>query len=158
MKDMEKKTSTIMMEGSCPERRVLTSWKFWGFIAGALFVAVCEAIEGHWLCVIWVFIATMYCFLADLFKEYSDDFRELSAERRRKSLNRSVIICVITSMICCFVPSSKTAMAIWGVGSVIDYVQENESLKELPDKCVKALEVWADSLNEEEKEEKEERK
>lgn len=82
----------------------------------------------------------------------------MSAERRRKSLNRSVIICVITSMICCFVPSSKTAMAIWGVGSVIDYVQENESLKELPDKCVKALEVWADSLNEEEKEEKEERK
>lgn len=80
MKDMEKKTSTIMMEGSCPERRVLTSWKFWGFIAGALFVAVCEAIEGHWLCVIWVFIATMYCFLADLFKEYSDDFRELSAD------------------------------------------------------------------------------
>lgn len=78
-----------------------------------------------------------------------EDEHLMSAERRRKHLNRSVIICIITSMICCFVPSSKTAMAIWGVGSVIDYVQENQSLKELPDKCVKALEVWADSLNEE---------
>lgn len=76
----------------------------------------------------------------------------MSAERRRKLLNRSVIICIITSLICSFVPSSKTAMAIWGVGSVIDYVQENESLKELPDKCVKALEAWADSLIEEGKE------
>lgn len=74
----------------------------------------------------------------------------MSAERRRKHLNRSVIICIITSLICSFVPSSKTAMVIWGVGSVIDYVQENESLKELSDKCVKALEAWADSLIEEE--------
>jgi hypothetical protein len=76
----------------------------------------------------------------------------MSAERRQKILNVSVIICIITTLICSFVPSSKTAMTIWGVGSVIDYVQENNSLKELPDKCLKALEVWADSLNEEEKE------
>lgn len=76
----------------------------------------------------------------------------MSAEWRRKLLNRSVIICIITSLICSFVPSSKTAMTIWGVGSVIDYVQENNSLREFPDKCLKALEVWADSLNEEEKE------
>lgn len=81
-----------------------------------------------------------------------DDELMMSAELRRKILNRSVIICVITSLICCFVPSSKAALTMWGVGAVIDYVQENESLKELPDKCVKALEFWADSLNEEGKE------
>jgi hypothetical protein len=81
-----------------------------------------------------------------------DDELMMSAELRRKILNRSVIICMICSLICCFVPSSKTALTMWGVGAVIDYVQENESLKELPDKCVKALESWADSLNEEEKE------
>jgi hypothetical protein len=74
----------------------------------------------------------------------------MSAERRRKLLNRSVIICIITSLICSFVPSSKTAMTIWGAGTVIDYVQDNDSLQQLPDKCVKALEAWADSLTEEE--------
>ena len=77
---MEEKTITIKMKGPRPELRVLKSWKFWGFIACAHLVAFCGAIDGNWLCVIWVFIATMYCFLADLFKEYSDDFRELSAD------------------------------------------------------------------------------
>lgn len=77
MKDSEK---TIKMKGPRPERRVLKRWKFWAFIACALLVAVCEAIDGNWLCVIWVIIAATYNFFADLFKEYSDDFLELSAD------------------------------------------------------------------------------
>ena len=80
-----------------------------------------------------------------------EDELMMSAERRKKIWNRSTIICMISALVCCFVPSSKTAMTIWGVGTVIDYVQDNETLQELPDKCVKALEAWADSLNEEER-------
>ena len=68
------------MKGASPLRRVLKIWPFWAFIAGALLVAVCEAIDGNWLCVIWVVIAATYYFFADLFKEYSDDFLELSAD------------------------------------------------------------------------------
>ena len=77
---MEEKTITIMMKGPRPERRVLKSWEFWAFIACALLVAVCEAIDGNWFCVIWVIIAASFNFFADLFKEYSDDFQELSAD------------------------------------------------------------------------------
>lgn len=92
-----------------------------------------------------VIIFMAFCRLID-----GDDELLMSAERRRKILKHSTIICIITGLICSFVPSSKTAMTIWGVGTVIDYVQENETLQELPDKCVKALEIWADSLNENE--------
>ncbi len=77
---MEEKTITIKMKGARPELRVLKSWKFWAFIAGALLVAVCEAIDENWFCVIWVIIAATSKFFADLFKEYSDDFMELSAD------------------------------------------------------------------------------
>jgi hypothetical protein len=49
-----------------------------------------------------------------------------------------------------FTPSTKEMMLIWGLGNTVDYIQENETVKELPDKCVKALEAWADSLIEEE--------
>ena len=75
---MEEKTITIKMKGPRPERRVLKSWKFWAFIAGALLVAVREAIDENWICVIWVIIAATHYFLAELFKAYSDDFMELS--------------------------------------------------------------------------------
>ena len=77
---MEEKTITIKMKGPSPERRVPKSWNSWAFIACALLVAVCEAIDGNRLCVIWVVIAAIYQFFADLFKAYSDDLMELSAD------------------------------------------------------------------------------
>ena len=77
---MEEKTIKIKKEGPRPERRVLKSWNFWAFIACALLVAVCEAIDGNWLCVVWVIIAATNQFFTDLFKAYSDDFHELSID------------------------------------------------------------------------------
>lgn len=77
---MEEKTITIKMNGERPERRVLKRWNFWAFTACALLVAVCEAIDGNWICVIWVIIAATYNFFSDLFKAYSDDFLELSTD------------------------------------------------------------------------------
>ena len=77
---MEEKTITIKMKGPRPERRLLKSWNFWAFIACDLFIAVIVAIDGNWICVVWVIIAAIYHFFADLFKEYSDDFQELSAD------------------------------------------------------------------------------
>ena len=49
-------------------------------------------------------------------------------------------------------PTTKEAMLIWGVGTTIDFIQENETVQQLPDKCVNALNAWVDSLNEEKKE------
>ena len=40
---------------------------------------------------------------------------------------------------------------IWGVDRTINYVKYNDTAQQLPDKCIKALEKWVDSLNEEEK-------
>ena len=54
---------------------------------------------------------------------------------------------VISSLIFVFVPSTKEALLIWGVGSTIDYIQENETAKQLPDKCINALNDWVESLN-----------
>ena len=54
---------------------------------------------------------------------------------------------VISSLIFVFVPSTKEALLIWGVGSTIDYIQENETAKQLPDKCINALNDWIESLS-----------
>lgn len=54
---------------------------------------------------------------------------------------------VISSIIFVFVPSTKEALLIWGVGSTIDYIQENETAKQLPDKCINALNDWVESLS-----------
>lgn len=54
---------------------------------------------------------------------------------------------VISSLIFVFVPSTKEAVLIWGVGSTIDFLQENETAKQLPDKCIDALNDWVESLS-----------
>jgi hypothetical protein len=56
---------------------------------------------------------------------------------------------VISSLIFVFVPSTKEAVLIWGVGSTIDYIQDNETVKQLPDKCINALNDWVESLSDE---------
>ena len=50
-----------------------------------------------------------------------------------------------------FIPTTQDALMIYGVGGTIDYVKSNEKVKELPDKCIEALDKWVDSLNEENK-------
>ena len=74
----------------------------------------------------------------------------MSAAKRRKILLCSSVSFVVFTLGATFTPSTKEMMLIWGLGNTVDYIQENETLKELPDKCVKALEAWADSLIEEE--------
>ena len=54
---------------------------------------------------------------------------------------------VISSLTFVFVPSTKEALLIWGVGSTIDFLQENETAKQLPDKCIDALNDWVESLS-----------
>lgn len=79
-----------------------------------------------------------------------DDELIMSSVKRKAILRICGIALAISTVIWVFIPSSKEAMMIWGIGQTLDYIQENESIKELPDKCVKALENWVDSLIEEE--------
>ena len=44
-------------------------------------------------------------------------------------------------------PTTKEAMLIFGVGSTIDYLSENEVAKQIPDNCIKALNEWVESLS-----------
>ena len=72
------------------------------------------------------------------------------AEEAKKAIGwviGSFTTLVISSLIFVFVPSTKEAVLIWGVGSTIDYIQENETAKQLPDKCINALNDWVESLS-----------
>lgn len=62
----------------------------------------------------------------------------------------SFIIGAISLIIVAFTPTKEDLLLIYGLGPTIDYIQDNEKVKELPDKCVEALSKWADSLDKEE--------
>lgn len=56
---------------------------------------------------------------------------------------------IISTLVITFVPSKRELYIIYGVGGTIDYLKDNPIAKELPDKCIKALDTWVDNLNKE---------
>lgn len=73
-------------------------------------------------------------------------------EKQEKSLNitaASSIVVILCALLTIMIPSKKELYVIYGVGGTIEYLKSNPNAKEIPDKCIKALERWADSVNEE---------
>lgn len=67
---------------------------------------------------------------------------------------RFIFVTIITCLINFFIPTTNEALMIYGVGGTIDYIKSNETAKQLPDKCIKALDKWVNNLNEEKQENK----
>lgn len=87
-------------------------------------------------------------YLATKDDSFIDDYwKELWAKLFKYCFPSSIIV----SLLFTFTPTTKEALMIWGVGGTIDYVKSNETAKQLPDKCIEALDKWVDSLNDDNK-------
>jgi hypothetical protein len=65
----------------------------------------------------------------------------------KKYFITAVVIAVLSGVGLVFVPKTNEALLIYGVGTTINYVDNNETIKQLPDKAVQALDKYLDSLN-----------
>ena len=63
---------------------------------------------------------------------------------------RFAIAFFVSVFINTFIPTTNEALLIYGVGGTIDYIKSNDTAKQLPDKCVKALDKYLDNINKEE--------
>jgi len=87
---------------------------------------------------------------------YDDDNFDLDDEgvqKMRKYFKRMIIISLIVfisvSTINTFIPSTKDAYVIYGVGGTFDYLKTNDRAKQLPDKVVMAIDSYLNSKIEE---------
>ena len=79
-----------------------------------------------------------------LFTYLMDIEENIPREALAKWRKLSIITFVISLPLTCLVPNSKQAITILAVGSTIEYVQNNESIKQLPDKTVDCLNKFID--------------
>jgi preprotein translocase subunit SecY len=75
-----------------------------------------------------------------------DDIATIGAN----TLKLSTLTLIIGTLIIVFVPTTKEALLIYGVGNTIEYIKSNEKAQQLPDKCIDALDAWVEELNKEE--------
>lgn len=69
---------------------------------------------------------------------------------------RCAIVFFVSVFMNLFIPTTNEALLIYGVGGTIDYIKSNDTAKQLPTKCIKALDKWVENLNEEKKQDKKE--
>lgn len=95
-------------------------------------------------------VLAIVCYLAliIIYGDYSEDTWQKS--KLRKFINSMVVVFSISGIIYTITPTTGEAYLIYGVGSTIDYIQDNPKAKQLPDKCIDALSRWVDNLNKEE--------
>ena len=56
----------------------------------------------------------------------------------------SIPVSIIFSLLMIFIPTTKQGFLIYGLGGTVDYIKQNPTAKQLPDKCIKALDKWVD--------------
>ena len=93
---------------------------------------------------------------AENYKEYHGCWDEYMREYKKwmRNAKRFAVIFFVSVFINIFIPTTNQALLIYGVGGTIDYIKSNDTAKQFPDKCVKALDKWVDNLNEEKQENK----
>ena len=101
---------------------------------------------------ILLFVAKISKINAENDEENCEDWNEYM--QRYKECMRyakiGVIVFLVSVFINIFIPTTKQALLIYGVGGTIDYIKSNDTSKQLPDKCVKALDKYLDNLTKEE--------
>ena len=75
-----------------------------------------------------------------------DDAREC-AKNVRKRLIAFVVILPISVIGLVFVPTTNDALIIYGVGGTLEWVRDNDNVKQIPDKAVEALSLYLDNIN-----------
>lgn len=88
-------------------------------------------------------IAVIVCFIRWIDNEIKNG--------KAKHFVISIFVSLLLMIALVLIPSTKDALLIWGVGGTIDYIKSNDTAKQLPDKCIKALDKFVDEymLNEE---------
>lgn len=67
-----------------------------------------------------------------------------------KIVKRSILILGFSLLGVIFLPNTKQAYMIWGLGGTIDYIKSNETVQKLPDKTIQCLDKFLNKyLNEE---------
>lgn len=75
-----------------------------------------------------------------------DSYDDEDNIRRKKYLWATGIIGSIMTLISIFTPSKADMYAIYGIGGTIDYIRQDSIGQQLPDKCIKAIDLYLDDM------------
>ena len=73
-----------------------------------------------------------------------------NTEIAKRIFKYGIIVFSIVCPLLIMTPNTKQGLMIYGIGGTIDYIKQNPTARQLPDKCINALDKWVTGLAEEE--------
>lgn len=107
-----------------------------------------DSLQGFFMSLLFI---SMMCLFFLFLIPFSNEYSKEECKKRGIYIKRmiSIIIMISSMVILVFIPSSSEAYRIMGIGGTIDYIRENETARKIPDKCIKALDLFMDKIIEE---------
>lgn len=99
------------------------------------------------ICTILLIMAIVILFINILASD--DEDQRAKSQKWLKKLFCSLPFFILTLI---FIPSTKDALLIYGLGGSIDYIKGNDTAKKLPEKAVMALDKYLEELSKDKKE------
>ena len=115
-------------------------------------ILICISVSSSFVLIVSFYLALSSRDDAETYKEYHRCWDEYMREYKKwmRNAKRCAVIFFVSVFINIFIPTTKQALLIYGVGGTIDYIKSNDTSKQLPDKCVKALDKYSDNLTKDE--------
>lgn len=77
---------------------------------------------------------------------YDNCAAKIITERAKLKGKKILTFGLICAFLACIVPNKKDCYAIFGVGTVLNYVNNNDEAKQIPDNAMKAVNRYLESL------------
>ena len=88
-------------------------------------------------------IAFVVCVIFYFMSKDEDSYFPLTSKSIAKFIRFTIFpILVISTIGNTFIPDTKTLYVIYGVGGTLDYLKENKTAKQIPDKAILALDKY----------------
>jgi len=98
----------------------------------------------HDIMIALIVISGLITFLTIIFYLIAEDEGTEIPKSFTKLFKVAITTLIISVIGYITIPSGRELYFIFGVGTAIDYVQSNETAKQLPDKAIKAIDKWLD--------------
>jgi hypothetical protein len=95
-------------------------------------------------------VFSFICWSASKCSDSSTKDREFYNKYIRLKAKAALAIAIISALLLVALPTKEEAFLIYGGGTVIDYMQNSEEVKKIPDNAVKALNTWLESVQKDE--------
>ena len=102
----------------------------------------------HVIAIVVIFVSAFFFFSYFVSFIFGEMDEEDLPPFLKRNMKRMLVVGIVSVIIEVFVPTKRDLLMIYGIGGIVDYVKQNDTAKNLPDKAIIALDKYLQTIQE----------